>query len=414
MGVSTDHITHNKNNQVLLEGARKLGMTAKEVPQNTGGKRHYCGYCTLGCGACEKQGPAVSYLPDAANHGAKFIEGLEVDKVIFRTNKKTGRKEASGVVGTWTSRDEYGGVAGVRTTREVVIKAKRVVISAGTMRTPTILQRSNLKNKHIGANLKLHPVACVGGIFDEDIRPWEGGILTAVVASLENQDGKGHGVKLEACTMLPSTWFPMTTWTGSLDWKLFAPKFRNMTGHISLARDTTSGKIWSDKEGRVRYTYNPNKTDRKHIMEGMVALAKINYICGAKEIFTAQPNVPTFKRSESASTDIQQKIEHDGINDAAFEEWLKKLSNNGLPDPDTTFLSAHQMGSCRMGATAKKGAINNVGRMWEADNLYVADASTFPSASGVNPMVTNMAISEWIARNLVKDLKNDGLTLGKL
>jgi choline dehydrogenase-like flavoprotein len=415
MGVSTEHITHNKNNHVLLEGARRLGMAAKEVPQNTGGQRHYCGYCTMGCGSCEKQGPAVSYLPDAANHGAKFIEGLDVNKVIFRTDKKTGRKVASGVIGTWTSRDEYGGVAGTRTTREVIIKAKRVVISAGTMHTPTILQRSNLKNKHIGKNLKLHPVCCIGGIYDEDVRPWEGGILTAVVSALENLDGKGHGSKLEACTMLPSTWLPMTTWRGSLDWKLLAPKFKNMTGHISLARDISSGSIYIDKhDGRPRFTYNPNKTDRAHILEGMIALAKINYICGAREIFCAQPGVPLFTRPEVTSTAGKQELDSSGINDAAFNDWLAKLRKNGLPDPDTTFMSAHQMGSCRMGATAKKGAIDHFGRIWEADNLYVADASTFPSASGVNPMVTNMAISEWIGRNLVKDLKSDGMTRAKM
>lgn len=69
MGVDTKHIDHNKTNQVLLEGARKLGWSHKVVPQNTGGKQHYCGYCTLGCGSCEKQGPVVSYIPDAVRAG---------------------------------------------------------------------------------------------------------------------------------------------------------------------------------------------------------------------------------------------------------------------------------------------------------------------------------------------------------
>ena len=45
MGVSTAHVEHNANNNILLEGARKLGYSAKTVPQNTGGNKHYCGYC---------------------------------------------------------------------------------------------------------------------------------------------------------------------------------------------------------------------------------------------------------------------------------------------------------------------------------------------------------------------------------
>jgi hypothetical protein len=45
MGVSTKYINHNHANRMILEGARKLGYTAKDVPQNTGGQEHYCGYC---------------------------------------------------------------------------------------------------------------------------------------------------------------------------------------------------------------------------------------------------------------------------------------------------------------------------------------------------------------------------------
>ena len=66
MGVGTDAIEHNKTNLVLLEGARKLGWSAKVVPQNTGGETHSCGYCTLGCGNCGKKGPTETFLPDAA------------------------------------------------------------------------------------------------------------------------------------------------------------------------------------------------------------------------------------------------------------------------------------------------------------------------------------------------------------
>jgi choline dehydrogenase-like flavoprotein len=409
MGVATEQIQHNPPNAKLLEGARKLGMTGKIVPQNTAGQTHYCGYCTMGCHSCGKKGPANSWLVKASNRGAKFMEGYEVHKVIFET-KKSGRKVAVGVEGTWTSRDQYGGVAGTKTSRKVIIKAKRVVISAGTMHTPVILQRSGLKNKHIGKNLKLHPVSIIGAIHDEETRPWDGGILTAVVSSLENLDGKGHGTKLECTTMLPSTWLAFPVWRGGVDWKVLAPRHRNMAGYISLSRDIGSGSVYPDpKDGRPRFSYNTIKKDRKHIIEGLVALAKINYVVGAREIFGAIPGLETFVRQ-----DPKLGVDVDGINDARFQEWLKKLVKIGLPDPDTTCMSAHQMGTCRMGATPAKGAIDKYGRIWEADNLYVADASAFPSASGVNPMITNMGISEWISRNLIMDLKTGGRTKGKL
>lgn len=156
MGVSADYIEHNPNNRYLLEGARRLGYNVRPVPQNTGGVKHYDGYCTLGCGSTEKRGPVVSFLPDAAKAGANFIEGLEVEKVLF--DHIDGRKVATAIKGRWTSRDSNGSVSGAkRTTREVIIKAKRVVISAGTLQSPLILLRSGLSNAQIGKNLHLHP-----------------------------------------------------------------------------------------------------------------------------------------------------------------------------------------------------------------------------------------------------------------
>ena len=146
MGVSTEHIEHNHANRVLLEGARRLGYSARAVPQNTGNSKHYCGYCTLGCHSAIKQGPVVSWLPDAVNAGSGSIEGLEVREVLFDNRK--GTKVAIGMRGTWTSRDEQA-------TREVIIKAKKVVISAGSLFSPLILLRSGLKvsysNKTLGS-----------------------------------------------------------------------------------------------------------------------------------------------------------------------------------------------------------------------------------------------------------------------
>ena len=73
----------------------------------------------------------------------------------------------------------------------------------------------------------------VGAVYPEETRPWEGGILTAVCSEFENQDGQGHGVKLEATTMLPSLFLGFPPWTGGLDFKLFAAKMKHMVGYIS-------------------------------------------------------------------------------------------------------------------------------------------------------------------------------------
>lgn len=144
IGASKDAIRQNPRNQAVLDGIQKLGWKGGVVEQNTGGKEHYCGQCHLGCGSGEKRGPSVAWLPAAGDAGAEFMEGFAVDRVLFAEDGVT----AVGVEGKWTSRDENGGVhahENTRVQRRVVIKAKKVIISGGSMWSPVILAKSGIK-----------------------------------------------------------------------------------------------------------------------------------------------------------------------------------------------------------------------------------------------------------------------------
>lgn len=145
MGVATDPVVQSHRGQVLLDGSRMLGWKAGVCPQNCGGKEHSCGHCTMGCGSGEKQGPTQSWLPDAARAGAEFIEGFAVDRVLF--DEVGGNKRATGVVGTWTSRDSHGGIGGPmeeRVSRQLVVKAKRVIVACNALFSPLLLMKSGL------------------------------------------------------------------------------------------------------------------------------------------------------------------------------------------------------------------------------------------------------------------------------
>lgn len=144
IGASKDAIRQNARNQALLSGTKKLGWKGGVVEQNTASQEHYCGRCHFGCSSGEKRGPSVAWLPAAGDAGAEFMEGFAVDKVIFAEDGIT----AVGVEGTWTARDEHGGVhahENTRTQRRVVIKAKKVIISGGSLWSPVILAKSGIK-----------------------------------------------------------------------------------------------------------------------------------------------------------------------------------------------------------------------------------------------------------------------------
>ncbi|KAL1967422.1 hypothetical protein VTN77DRAFT_3207 [Rasamsonia byssochlamydoides] len=408
MGVNTESIKHNSGNQVILEGARKLGYSANTVPQNTANREHYCGYCTLGCASVTKQGPVATWLVDAANAGAVFIEGFHVDKVLFDT--VDGGKVASGVEGVWTSRDTHLGTAGKDAVkRKVVIKAKRVIVSCGSLQSPLLLMRSGIKNPHLGRHLHLHPVLLAAAVFDKDIRPWEGACLTTVVNQFENLDGHGHGPKIEATTMIPVLYLSTFPWKDGFQYKMWASKLRHMTSFITLTRDRDTGRVYPDPvDGRLRIDYTVSPFDRNHMVEGLIAAAKIAYISGAKEFHTTYGDMPPFIRP-AAVEDLEGHDE--GVNNAALQAWIKELRRKAPLNPERgVFASAHQMGTCRMADSPKKGVVAPDGHVWGTRGLYVVDASVFPSASGVNPMVTNMAISDWTSRNIAKGLNRENVS----
>lgn len=69
-----------------------------------------------------------------------------------------------------------------------------------------------------------------------------------------------------------------------------------------------------------------------------------------------------------------------------------------------TFHSFHQMGTCRMGTNPSTSAIDAGNESHEVRNLFVADASAFPTASGVNPMLSVYAIAHRAARKIAARL----------
>ncbi|ORY71456.1 long chain fatty alcohol oxidase [Pseudomassariella vexata] len=398
MGVS-DNVRHNHRGNALLEGANKLGWDAKPVPMNSGGADHYCGHCHLGCGSGEKQGPAVSWLPAAARAGAEFIEGFQVERITFEAF--ASGKKASGVVGKWTSRNEEGDVNGPleeRVVRDVVIKAKRVIISCGSLWSPVILRKSGLASPQIGRNLHLHPVNLVAGYWKEDIKPWEGCAISSVCTTFENLDNEGHGAKLEPVCMAPLVFFPAFPWTSGIDFKLSALRYRHINSFISLTRDRDTGCVYPDPvSGKPRVSYAPSAFDRAHTLEGVVALARICHSTGAREIMAFITGVRPYMRPEEEDQDAGRQNED-------FEAWIKEVRRIGNP-VTSPWASAHQMGSCRMSKSESDGVVDPTGKVWGIEGLYVADASVFPSASGVNPMITVMAIADHIARGVSRNLK---------
>ena len=65
---------------------------------------------------------------------------------------------------------------------------------------------------------------------------------------------------------------------------------------------------------------------------------------------------------------------------------------------------AHQAGTCRFGADAATSVLDTDCKAHELDNLYVVDASFFPSSGAVNPGLTDMANALRVGDHLMERL----------
>lgn len=183
-----------------------------------------------------------------------------------------------------------------------------------------------------------------------------------------------------------------------------ALKYRHLASILSLNRDRDTGRVYPDpKTGKPRIDYTPSDFDREHSIEGLIAIAKIFYVTGANEIRASLSGLESFEPDAKKQAAFVQGKDPE-FTDADFAAWVKELRKADNKPPVSVFLSAHQMGTCRMSARAADGVVNMKGKVWGHKNLYVADASVFPSASGVNPMVTAMSIADWISRGVAKEL----------
>lgn len=386
MGALTEHLTHSFSNKAVLEGSKKLGYKHREIAQNIGkNTNHSCGYCHLGCKWGIKQGSMANWLRDAAEHGTQFMDQVEVQSIL--------RNRKNIAIGLLCINRRNGN-------RFVIRGAKKIVLSGGSLHTPVVLQKSGFRNKHIGQNLKLHPISALIVVWDKQkTDPQHNSIMTSLCLEAEDLDGKYHGAKIETLLHTPSLEAAFLPWNSSEQIRQDTLKYQYSSAFILLSRDTLAGLVTYDKKkpSTVIVNYEINDFDRNSISTAILYAMDIAYIEGALEIIHPYYVNGVFKSSKPK---LQRKI-----TDSDYQTYRLKCKKTKLPKFGVGYGSAHQMSTCRMsGKGPKDGACDTSGRLFECDNVYVADASVMPTASGANPMVTTMAMARHVGLEIAKQM----------
>ena len=282
------------------------------------------------------------------------------------------------------------------------VRSPLVVVAAGALRTPLILQRSGVTHPGIGRNLRLHPTVAVAVRMPQPVDMWKG--PTQAARSLQfwrpgPADGVGiggahGGFVIESAPAHPGLIAAAQPWEGG------AAELEAMEGSrfsaplIGIVRDHGAGRVRSSRGGWPRIEYRLDDRDGATARRALIEMARMARAAGAVEIVAlATPGL------RWRATDGRP----------AFDAFCRGLGRLSVAPNRASLFSAHQMGSARAGADPRlhpsdphgRVRVDTEGRVRRG--LYVGDASLFPTAAGVNPMLTVMAMAERTARAVLAD-----------
>jgi choline dehydrogenase-like flavoprotein len=161
----------------------------------------------------------------------------------------------------------------------------------------------------------------------------------------------------------------------------------HLTGIGLLLRDRSEGEVKTGRAGGPRVSYRLNGGDINHVRTGLDGAAQILEASGARRIFSSHARLVSYEPARTPR-----------------EQFLRDADAVGYGPGRCTFYAFHPMGSARLGSSPSTSATKPDGETWETRGLYVMDGSSFPSASGVNPMITIEAIAHLNATRLAAKL----------
>ena len=123
------------------------------------------------------------------------------------------------------------------------------------------------------------------------------------------------------------------------------------------------------------YSFRASDAELTRLARALAEAATILFEAGAERVMPSTFRYREFKRGEPL---------HD------LESMLKQRGN-------ALMQTAHPQGGNRMSADPSQGVVDASCRVHGYDNLYVCDASVFPTAVTVNPQLTVMALAHHAA-----------------
>ncbi len=354
------------NGEVFRRGADALGYANSAIHRNAR-DCHGHGQCAFVCPMDAKQAMHVAVLPQVVAAGARVFANCKVNRVVVENGRARGVVAAVHDPATGARR----GVLRVR--------SRAVVLAAGAVFTPVLLQRQKLANSSglVGRNLVIHPAVGTTARFAEELRAWKGVMQNHHVEELIRD-----GILLEATFPPPGLGYSAGSLPGAgRAQKELLAEYPHMAAAGSVISDEGVGRV-RPLGGGALIRYDLTETDARKILRGIALACRIYFAAGAQRVYPMLPGL--------ASIDSADEVRH--IESGRWKPGELKVS------------AYHPMGTCRMGSDPRSSVVDGFGETHDVPGLWVLDASVMPSSTVVNPQITVMALAARGGRRLAATL----------
>ncbi len=360
-----------RHNRLLLDGARALGWRAGGLRHNRTG----CigsGFCLLGCTYDAKNNVTKMLLPRLVAAGGAVLSRCQAVAVLHTGGEATGVEAAAVDPATG---DPLG---------RVTVRARRVCLSASATGTPAILLRSGVPDPSgtTGDSLRIHPATVAAAEFAEPVLGWQGIPQTAECTEFLDFEAHetaepGHRVWLLPAFAHPVGTAAMIPGLGA-DHRRLMERYDRLAVFTGMVHDVTEGRVRPRGDLGLKIDYWPEEADRRELMFGMAACAKLLQAAGAERVFA--PTSPPREYGPADSLDELEELELEP----------------GLTD----ITAVHPMASVPMGDDPSTAAVGSDGRHHHLAGLWIADGSLFPTSIGVPPQISIYAMGLHVGEHL--------------
>jgi len=357
--------------ELIGQGLRKLNLPRGKARRNV----KDCvltGACFAGCASDRKRSMLVTYLPWAVKLGAVIHADTRAIRVLAEGGAATGI-EAEIV-------DQASG----KVKAQLRVDAPIVVIAAGPVQTPLLLQRSRLANSsgQVGKNFACHPTLSVTAVFDKPVNDFHGATHSLYMDKFTLPEAGGY-LLLNAVQDPVEASIQADPGTGK-PYVAYMSSYKNTIRLISLIHDKNSGEV-SWENGVKKIKYDVDDEDFEAMKKGLATTCKVLFAAGARKV-----HIPASQALEINSAEEVSNV-------------IAGLKNERARYRYTSF---HPQGTCRMGADPKKSVVNPFGETHDVKRLFIADASLLPTSIGYNPSETVYALAHYISDRINEGSKN--------